>query len=81
MNVRAPDIRHPRTFYDVFGTVAAGVTLMAIVLTLWHGTFIRVEMAVLLAALCLWAIWAVSEILERSAEAEKAEKRWRRRPR
>lgn len=68
MNVHVPSVRRPRSFYDVFGVVAIGVVVVAIVLTLWHGSFVRVEMVAFMAVLFLWATWAINEILEHAAD-------------
>ncbi|WP_321576071.1 hypothetical protein [Halosolutus gelatinilyticus] len=67
MNVRAPSLRSPRTFYDVFGIVVVSITIMAAILRLWHGTVVRVEMLVFIVLVFLWVIWAMMRILERSA--------------
>lgn len=61
---RLPSIRHPKAFYDVFSIVVAGVLIVAAVLTVWHGTFVRIEMAAFSGLLFLWAAWAIYRILE-----------------
>ncbi|MFB6293483.1 MAG: hypothetical protein ABEH60_04400 [Halonotius sp.] len=61
---RLPSIRQPQAFYDVFGVVIAGVLVVAAVLSLWHGTVVRVEMAVFIGLVFLWAAWAIYRVLE-----------------
>lgn len=64
MNQRLPSLRQPRTFFDVFSIVVAGVLIVAAILSVWHGTIIRIEMAVFSGLLFLWAAWAIYRILE-----------------
>ncbi len=71
MNVRLPSVRHPRSFYDVFSIIAAAVTIMAIILTIWYGTIVRLEMVVLIAIVFLWAFWAIERILSESKGRSK----------
>lgn len=61
---RLPSIRQPRAFYDVFGVVVVGVIVVAAILSVWHGTIIRIEMAAFIGILFLWAAWAIYRILE-----------------
>lgn len=61
---RLPSLRQPRTFYDVFGVVIGGVFLVGGLLSIWHDTIIRIEMAVFSGLLFLWAAWAIYHLLE-----------------
>lgn len=63
MHRRVPSVRHPRRFYDIFGVIVVGVLTMISILSVWHGTIIRVEMAVFGGLLFLWAAWAIYRIL------------------
>jgi len=72
-----PSVRHPHSFYDVFGVVAAAVATMALILTVRYGSVIRIEMAAFMAIVFLWAGWAIERIL---AESEERSKRRRQRP-
>ncbi|OLZ40811.1 hypothetical protein A6E15_07315 [Natrinema saccharevitans] len=76
MHVRLPSVRHPHTFYDVFGVVAAAVAIMALVLAVRYGEVIRLEMAVFITVVFVWAGWAIERIL---AETEERSRRQRRR--
>lgn len=75
MHVRLPSVRHPQSFYDVFGVAVIGVVIMAAVLSIWHGTFVRREMVVFIAIVFVWAVWAVDKILEYSTEEARYEQR------
>ncbi len=77
MRVRLPSVRHPHSFYDVFGVIAVAVATMAVVLTVRYGEVIRLEMAVFMTAVFLWAGWAIERIL---AESKDRSKRRRERP-
>ncbi|MFD1564393.1 hypothetical protein ACFR99_12630 [Haloarchaeobius amylolyticus] len=77
MNVQLPSVRHPHSFYDVFGVVATAVAIMALVLTVRHGSVVRIEMVAFMAIVFLWAGWAIERIL---AESEEQSKRRRQRP-
>lgn len=66
MNVRVPSLRSPRTFYDIFSIVVISITIMAVVLRIWHGTIVRFEMVAFLGVVFLWVFWAVMKVLERS---------------
>jgi len=77
MGVRLPSVRHPHSFYDVFSVVAAAVAAMALILTVRYGSVIRVEMAVFMTFIFLWAGWAIERIL---SESEKRSKRQRQQP-
>lgn len=76
MNVRVPSVRHPHTFYDVFGVVAAAVAIMALVLAVWYGEVVRIEMAVFVTVVFLWAGWAIERILAEAKERSRRQQRW-----
>lgn len=71
MHVRLPSVRRPRTFFDIFGIIVISIGLMAAVLTIWHGTIVRLEMVVFIILVFGWAAWAVDKVLERSVETAK----------
>ncbi len=75
MNVRLPSVRNPHSFYDVFLVVAAAVAIMALVLTVRYGSVIRIEMAVFMVIVFLWAGWAIERILAESEEQSKRRQR------
>ncbi|ESS08043.1 MAG: hypothetical protein A07HN63_02061 [uncultured archaeon A07HN63] len=60
---RLPSIRQPKAFYDVFGIAVIGTLIVTSILTMWHGTFVRIEMAVFSGLLFVWAGWAIYRIL------------------
>ena len=72
MPVRLPNVRRPHSFYDVFGVIAVAVAIMALVLTVRYGDVIRIEMAVFMTVVFLWAGWAIERIL---AESEARSRR------
>ncbi|WP_306058852.1 hypothetical protein [Natronococcus wangiae] len=41
---------------------------MAIVLTIWHGSIVRIEMAAFVGLVFLWAGWAIQNTLDRSVD-------------
>jgi len=71
MDARLPSVRHPHSFYDVFGVVAAAVAIMALVLMVRHGSVVRIEMVAFMAIVFLWAGWAIERILTESEEHSK----------
>ncbi|PCR91013.1 hypothetical protein [Natrinema ejinorense] len=75
MSVRLPSVRHPHSFYDVFGVVAAAVTIMALVLAVRYGSVVRLEMAVFMTAVFLWAGWAIERILAESKDRARTQRR------
>lgn len=79
MSVRLPSVRHPHSFYDVFGVVMTAVTIMALALAIRYGAVIRLEMAVFMAIVFLWAAWAIERILAESKTRSKQQSR-RKRP-
>ncbi len=64
---RLPNIRQPTSFFDVFTVTAVSIAVVAIVLTIWRGTIVRIEMGVFIVLIFLWVVWAVTQILERTA--------------
>lgn len=79
MSVRLPSVRDPHSFYDVFGVVAAAVTVMALVLAVRYGTVVRIEMVVFVMLVFLWAVWAIERILHQSeAQSEQRQSPWSR---
>ncbi|ELZ20040.1 hypothetical protein [Natrinema limicola] len=75
MDARLPSVRHPHSFYDVFGVVAAAVAIMALVLMIRHGSIVRIEMVAFMAIVFLWAGWAIERILTESEEQSKRRQR------
>ncbi|UHQ97940.1 hypothetical protein HYG81_18585 [Natrinema zhouii] len=78
MSVRLPSVRHPHSFYDVFGVVATAVAITALVLAVRYGSVIRLEMAVFMTIIFLWVGWAIERILAESSKQSR--RRQRRRP-
>ncbi|PGF17796.1 hypothetical protein CP556_17950 [Natrinema sp. CBA1119] len=83
MNVRLPSVRHPHSFYDVFGVIATAVAIMALVLAVRYSSVVRLEMVVFMAIVFLWVGWAVHGILEQSGTGSSGDSRFsrNRRPR
>lgn len=75
MSVRVPSVRRPHTFYDVFGVVAAAVAIMALVLAVRYGEVVRLEMAVFMAVVFLWAGWAIERILTEATDRSRRQQR------
>ncbi|MFC6769870.1 hypothetical protein [Natrinema soli] len=76
MSVRLPSVRHPHSFYDVFGVISTAVAIMALVLAVRYGSVIRLEMAVFMMIVFLWAGWAIERILaESKARSRRRERR------
>ncbi|WP_254530766.1 hypothetical protein [Natrinema gelatinilyticum] len=67
MIARFPSIRHPRSFYDVFGVVATAVAVMAVVLAVRYGSVVRLEMVLLMTIVFFWVVWAIERILEEAS--------------
>lgn len=63
MEYRLPSIRAPQSFYDVFTVAVMATVLAGVVLAVFHGTIVRVEMVVLLFVVSLWVAWAINRIL------------------
>lgn len=68
MPIRLPSVRQPRSFYDMFGVSTIGIVIVALVLSIWHGSFVRFEMAVFMAILFLWDAWAIIRILDENVK-------------
>ncbi len=75
MEARAPSIRNPRSFYDVFGVAISAIAVMAAVLYVWHGSIVRLEMVTFVAVVFFWVGWAIDKILERSAQRTGRDRR------
>ncbi len=78
MNIRLPSVRHPHSFYDVFGVVMTAVTIMALVLAIRYGAVIRIEMVVFMVIVFLWVFWAIERILAESKTRLKQQSRRKR---
>ncbi|APX96125.1 hypothetical protein [Natronorubrum daqingense] len=65
--IRLPSLRHPTSFFDVFTVTVSTIVLVAIVLTIWHGSFVRLEMGVFTAIVFGWVLWAITRILSSSS--------------
>ena len=63
---RLPSVRRPASFFDVFTVTAVSITVVAVVLTVWHGSFIRIEMAAFTVIVFGWVVWAINRILKES---------------
>lgn len=63
MEYRLPSIRAPQSFYDVFTVAVTATVLVAVVLSVFHGTIVRVEMVALLFIVSIWVAWAINRIL------------------
>jgi hypothetical protein len=70
MELRLPSVRAPQSLYDVYVVSVAGTIVMALVLHVWHGSFVRIEMGIFIGAVFLWAGWATYRVLGRYVEAE-----------
>lgn len=64
MNAGFPNARQPRSFYDVFGVVAAAVAITALVLAVQYEPLVRLQTVVFMTLVFLWAGWAIHGILE-----------------
>lgn len=69
--VRLPSVREPVSFFDVFTVTTASITAVAIVLAVWHGSFVRIEMGVFTVLVFIWVVWAVNRILKESVQRSK----------
>ena len=68
--MRAPSLRNPRSFWDVFAMLCGYVLLEYIVLQLTGSYLVEQELVVVAIAVFFWAAWAVYQILVR-VEAER----------
>lgn len=64
--MRAPRLRDPQSFSDVFTVIALTVGVVALALSLTDSQLVRLEMIVVFAIVVTWVVWAVNHILERS---------------
>lgn len=69
--VRLPSVRKPVSFFDVFTVTTVSITAVAIVLAIWHGSFVRIEMAVFTVLVFIWVGWAVNRILKESVQESR----------
>ncbi|MFA9427200.1 hypothetical protein [Natronorubrum sp. A-ect3] len=69
--VRLPSVRRPVTFFDVFTVTVMSIALVAAVLAIWHGSFVRIEMGAFIVIVFGWVIWAVNRILKRSVQQSR----------
>ena len=68
---RLPSVRRPTSFFDVFTVTAVSITVVALVLAVWHGSFVRIEMAVFTVIVFGWVVWAVNRILKESVRSTR----------
>ncbi|WP_121744486.1 hypothetical protein [Natronorubrum halophilum] len=61
---RLPSVREPSSFFDIFTVTAVSITVVAVILAVWHGSFVRLEMGVFVVLVFIWVIWAITHILE-----------------
>lgn len=73
MNVRFPDVRRPRSFYDVFGVLAVAVAITALVLAVRYESLVRLQTVAFMALVFLWAGWAIHRMLEESDDRSNRE--------
>ncbi len=73
--VRLPSVRRPATFFDVFTVTAVSIALVATVLAIWHGSFVRVEMGAFIALIFIWVVWAINRILNESIRGSERTRR------
>ncbi|WP_436343917.1 hypothetical protein [Natronorubrum sp. FCH18a] len=69
--VRFPSVRYPVSFFDVFTVTAVSITAVALVLAVWHGSFVRIEMGVFSVIVFGWVVWAVNRILKQSVQESR----------
>lgn len=72
---RVPSVRRPSSFFDVFTVTAGSIALVALVLAIWHGSFVRIEMGAFTLLLFGWVAWAVNRILRESVREEDRTRR------
>lgn len=65
--MRAPSIRNPRTFWDVFVVLCLYVLVEYIVLQLTGSFLIQQELVVVAIVFFFWAVWAMYRIFARSS--------------
>lgn len=69
--VRFPSVRQPVSFFDVFTVTAVSIAAVALVLAVWHGSFVRIEMGVFTVIVFGWVVWAVNRILKESVQESR----------
>ena len=65
---RLPSVRRPTSFFDVFTVTAVSITVVALILAVWHGSFVRIEMAAFTVLVFGWVVWAINRILKESVQ-------------
>lgn len=68
--MRAPSLRNPQSFWDVFAVLCGYVLLEYITLRITGSLLVEQELVVVAVAVFFWAAWAVYRILVR-AEATR----------
>jgi len=63
--MRAPSLRNPRSFWDVFAVLCGYVLLEYITLQVTGSLLVEQELVVVAIAVFFWAAWAVYRILVR----------------
>ncbi|WP_440764821.1 hypothetical protein [Natronorubrum sp. DTA7] len=51
------------------------IALVATVLAIWHGSFVRVEMGAFIALIFIWVVWAINRILNESIRGSERTRR------
>ena len=72
---RLPSVRRPTSFFDVFTVTAVSITTVAVVLAVWHGSFVRIEMGAFTVLVFGWVAWAVNRILKESVQGSNRTQR------
>jgi|AntRauTorcE11898_2_1112593.scaffolds.fasta_scaffold00213_20 hypothetical protein len=67
--MRAPSLRNPRSFWDIFAVLCGYVLLEFIVLQLTGSLLVKQELVVIAIAVFVWAAWAVYHVLVRVESA------------
>ena len=75
---RLPSVRQPTSFFDVFTVTAVSITVVALILAVWHGSFVRIEMGVFTVVVFGWVVWAVNRILKESVQSNRGGRNSRR---
>jgi hypothetical protein len=63
--MRAPSLRNPRSFWDIFTVLCGYVLVEYVVLQLTGSFLIEQELVVVATVVFIWASWAVYHILTR----------------
>lgn len=72
---RLPSVRRPSSFFDVFTVTAVSISVVAMVLAVWHDSFVRIEMGVFTVLVFVWVTWAVNRILKESVQETRRTRR------